>query len=59
MEFAVDCYTVSVDHLERMRAVAIHKAEAVGGSPVREQEHDLDEDSYGWNKNNRRNYATW
>ena len=41
VEFAVDCFALCIDHFESVRAIAVHKAVAVGCAAIGEQEGHL------------------
>lgn len=41
MKLAVETFSIFVDKLESVRAVAVHMAIAIGNSPVTEQEGHL------------------
>ena len=41
MELAVDGVSCCIDHLEGVRAIAIHMAMAIRNAPVTEEEGDL------------------
>lgn len=41
MEFAVKSFTLVIDQLECVGAIAVHETVAIGNTTVREQEHGL------------------
>lgn len=41
MEFAVDSFALCIDHLESVRAIAVHEAVAVGCATIGEQKGHL------------------